>query len=61
MVRKAAPTRCSRLTGQGVERAERIARDQGLASQQKAWSGLVKPGELQHDVAVYSGPRGSSR
>ena len=45
------------LTGQGVERAERIARDQGLASQQKAWSGLVKPGELQHDVAVFRAAR----
>ena len=45
------------LTGQGVERAERVARDQGLASQQKAWSGLVKPGELQHDVAVFRAAR----
>ena len=45
------------LTPQGVERAERIARDQGLASQQKAWSGLVKPGELQHDVAVFRAAR----
>ena len=41
------------LTERGVERAERVARDQGLDSQQKAWSGLVKPGELQHDVAVF--------
>ena len=31
------------LTERGVERAERVARDQGLDSQQKAWSGLVKP------------------
>ena len=45
------------LTPQGVERAERVARDQGLASQQKAWSGLVKPGELQHDVAVFRAAR----
>ena len=45
------------LTPQGVERAERIARDQGLDSQQKAWSGLVKPGELQHDVAVFRAAR----
>ena len=45
------------LTPQGVERAERVARDQGLDSQQKAWSGLVKPGELQHDVAVFRAAR----
>ena len=45
------------LTPQGVERAERVARDQGLASEQKAWSGLVKPGELQHDVAVFRAAR----
>ena len=41
------------LTGRGVERAERVAREQGLDQKQKAWSGLVKPGELQHDVAVF--------
>ena len=41
------------LTGRGVERAERVAREQGLDQKQKAWSGLVKPNELQHDVAVY--------
>ena len=41
------------LTERGVERAERSARDQGLDPQQKAWSGLVKPAELQHDVAVF--------
>ena len=41
------------LTKSGVERAERSARRQGLDSQQKAWSGLVKPRELQHDVAVF--------
>ena len=45
------------LTEHGVERAERVARDQGLDSQQKAWSGLVKPGELQHDVAVFRAAR----
>ena len=45
------------LTERGVERAERVARDQGLDSQQKAWSGLVKPGELQHDVAVFRAAR----
>ena len=45
------------LTGQGVERAERVARDQGLDARQKAWSGLVKPGELQHDVAVFRAAR----
>ena len=45
------------LTERGVERAERVARDQGLDSQQKAWSGLVKPRELQHDVAVFRAAR----
>ena len=41
------------LTERGVERAERAARSQGLDPKQKAWSGLVKPRELQHDVAVF--------
>ena len=45
------------LTPQGVERAERVASGQGLDSQQKAWSGLVKPAELRHDVAVYRAAR----
>ena len=45
------------LTPQGVERAERVARDQELDSEQKAWSGLVKPRELQHDVAVFRAAR----
>ena len=45
------------LTPRGVERAERVARDQGLDSQQKAWSGLVKPAELRHDVAVFRAAR----
>ena len=45
------------LTGRGVERAERVAREQGLDPGQKAWSGLVKPGELQHDVAVFRAAR----
>ena len=45
------------LTERGVERAERVARDQGLDSEQKAWSGLVKPAELRHDVAVYRAAR----
>ena len=45
------------LTERGVERAERVAREQGLDSQQKAWSGLVKPRELQHDVAVFRAAR----
>ena len=45
------------LTPQGVERAERVARTQGLDSQQKAWSGLVKPAELRHDVAVFRAAR----
>ena len=45
------------LTERGVERAERVAREQGLDLEQKAWSGLVKPGELQHDVAVFRAAR----
>ena len=45
------------LTERGVERAERVARDQGLDKQQKAWNGLVKHGELQHDVAVFRAAR----
>ena len=45
------------LTERGVERAERVARDQGLDQKQKAWAGLVKPNELQHDVAVFRAAR----
>ena len=45
------------LTERGVERAERVAREQGLDPEQKAWSGLVKHGELQHDVAVFRAAR----
>ena len=41
------------LTERGVERAQCVARDQGLDPKQKAWSGLVKPRELQHDLAVF--------
>ena len=45
------------LTKRGVERAERVAAEQGLDKEQKAWSGLVKPNELQHDVAVFRAAR----
>ena len=45
------------LTERGVERAGRVAREQGLDKEQKAWSGLVKPNELQHDVAVFRAAR----
>ena len=45
------------LTRRGVERAGRVAREQGLDQEQKAWSGLVKPAELTHDVAVYRAAR----
>ena len=45
------------LTERGVERAERVAREQGLDPEQKAWSGLVNPNELHHDVAVYRAAR----
>ena len=41
------------LTGKGVHRAEVAAQDQGLDSGQKAWSGIVKSAELQHDTAVF--------
>ena len=39
------------LTEKGVHRAEVAAQAQGLDSGQKAWSGLVKSAELQHDTA----------
>ena len=45
------------LTGKGVHRAEVAARAQGLDSGQKAWSGMVKSGELQHDTAVFRAAR----
>ena len=45
------------LTGRGIKRAERVAQEQGLDRQQKAWSELVKPHELQHDVAVFRAAR----
>ena len=45
------------LTGKGVHRAEVAAQDQGLDSGQKAWSGRVKPAELQHDTAVFRAAR----
>ena len=45
------------LTGKGVRRAEVAAQDQGLESGQKAWSGMVKSAELQHDTAVFRAAR----
>ena len=45
------------LTGKGVRRAEVAAQDQGLDSGQKAWSGMVKSAELQHDTAVFRAAR----
>ena len=36
------PYKVLTLTERGVERAERVAREQGLDKEQKAWSGLVK-------------------
>ena len=45
------------LTGQGAERAEGVARSQGLDKEQKAWSGIVKPAELEHDTAVFRAAR----
>ena len=45
------------LTDKGVHRAEVAAQDQGLDSGQKAWSGMVKSAELQHDTAVFRAAR----
>ena len=45
------------LTDKGVHRAEVAAQDQGLDSGQKAWSGVVKPADLQHDTAVFRAAR----
>ena len=45
------------LTGKGIHRAEVAAQDQGLDSGQKAWSGMVKSAELQHDTAVFRAAR----
>ena len=45
------------LTRQGSERAEGVARSQGLDKEQKAWSGIVKPAELEHDTAVFRAAR----
>ena len=45
------------LTEQGARRAERIAQQQGLDTEQKAWSGMVKTKELRHDVAVFRAAR----
>ena len=45
------------LTEKGVHRAEVAAQAQGLDSGQKAWNGLVKSTELQHDTAVFRAAR----
>ena len=45
------------LTDKGVHRAEVAAHAQGLDSGQKAWSGIAKSGELQHDTAVFRAAR----
>ena len=45
------------LSRKGVKRAECAARAQGLDKEQKAWSGIVKPGELEHDTAVFRAAR----
>ena len=45
------------LTEKGVHRAEVAAQDQGLDSGQKAWSGMVKSAELQHDTAAFRAAR----
>ena len=45
------------LTVQGARRAEGVARARGLDKEQKAWSGFVKPAELEHDTAVFRAAR----
>ena len=45
------------LSRKGVERAECAARARGLDRGQKAWSGIVKPAELEHDTAVFRAAR----
>ena len=45
------------LSRQGARRAEGVARARGLAKEQKAWSGIVKPAELEHDTAVFRAAR----
>ena len=45
------------LTEKGIHRAEVAARAGGLDSGQKAWSGMVKSAELQHDTAVFRAAR----
>lgn len=41
----------------GARLAERVARRRGLDGRQRAWSGLGKPGDLTHDVAIYRAVR----
>lgn len=41
----------------GAKLAERVARHRGLDARQRAWSGLGKPGDLAHDVAIYRAAR----
>ena len=44
-------------TPAGAELARRKAVELGLDSEQRTWSGLVKPGELAHDTEVYRAAR----
>ena len=41
------------VTPAGARAAQRAALDAGHAPDQQTWSGMVKPAELSHDVAVY--------
>ena len=41
------------VTPDGARAAQRAALDAGHALEQQTWSGMVKPAELSHDVAVY--------
>ena len=40
-------------TPDGARAAQRAAVDAGLTPEQQTWTGIVKPAELAHDVAVY--------
>ena len=45
------------LTRAGAARARRLAHQHGLDKDQRAWAGLVKREELQHDAAIYRAAR----
>ena len=57
MGRKAAPLRCSRSPNAAWKERNAWPQSKDSIPEQKAWSGLVKPNELQHDVAVFRAAR----